>query len=59
MPPKEGKAGKEIQGGGGGPHCSHHCSCISPLHCDGQALPQVGERLGLIDGLNYSSIILL
>ena len=28
------------------PHCFHHCSGISQLHCDGKALPQVGERLG-------------
>ena len=37
---------KEIKRGGGAPHCSHHCSGISPLQCDGQTLPQVGERLG-------------
>ena len=42
--PSEEKGSQEK--GGGAPHCSHHCSGISPLHCDEQALPQVGERLG-------------
>ena len=36
---------------GGAPHCSHHCSGISPLDSDGQALPQVGERLGFAGDL--------
>ena len=31
------------------PHFSHHCSGISLLHCDKQALLQVGERLGFPD----------
>ena len=42
---------KEIKRGGGAPQCSHHCSGISPLHCDRQALPQVGEGLGFPGGL--------
>ena len=47
-PPKaERQAGKEIKGGG----CSHHCNGISPLHCDEQALRQVGERLGFLSNL--------
>ena len=41
----------KIRRGGGAPHCSHHCSSISLLHCDGQALPQVGEWLGFPSGL--------
>ena len=46
MPPEEQRQSEtEIKRGGGAPHCSHHCSSISPLHCDRQALLQVGERL--------------
>ena len=52
MPPEEKRQSrKEIKRGGGAPQCSHHCSGISPLHCDGQALPQVGEGLGFPGGL--------
>ena len=43
---KERQSGKEINAGGGAPHCSHHCSGISLLDSNGQALLQVGERLG-------------
>ena len=47
VPPNVGKTVKERnQRGGGAPHCFHHCSGISQLHCDGKVLPQVGERLG-------------
>ena len=52
MPPEEKRQSrKENKRGGGAPQCSHHCSGISPLHCDGQALPQVGEGLGFPGGL--------
>ena len=51
MPPEEKRQSrKEIKRGGGAPQCSHHCSGISPLHCDGQVLPQVGEGLGFPGG---------
>ena len=52
MPPEEKRQSrKENKRGGGALQCSHHCSGISPLHCDGQALPQVGEGLGFPGGL--------
>ena len=52
MPPGEkGSQEKKSKRGGGAPHCSHHCSDISPLYCDGQALPQIGDRLGFPGGL--------
>ena len=52
MPPEEKRQSrKENKREGGAPQCSHHCSGISPLHCDGQALPQVGEGLGFPGGL--------
>ena len=50
-PENERESGKEIKRGGGAPHCSRHCSGISPLHCDGQAFLQVGERLGFPSNL--------
>ena len=47
VPPNEGRqSGKYINAGGGAPHCSHHCSGISLLDSDRQALLQVGDRLG-------------
>ena len=45
-PKRKWQSRKEIKRGGGAPHCSHHCSGISLLHCNGQTLPQLGERLG-------------
>ena len=51
MPPEEKSQSRKEKRGGGAPQCSHHCSGISPLHCDGQALPQVGEGLGFPGGL--------
>ena len=40
---RERQSRREIKREGDAPHCSHHCSGVSPLHCDIQALPQVGE----------------
>ena len=50
LPEEKRQSRKEIKRGGGAPQCSHHGSGISPLHCDGQALPQV-EELGFPGGL--------
>ena len=58
VPPKEERqTRKEINGGGAAPICSHHCSNISLLHCEGQALPQVGEQLGLCTCIVPNKII--
>ena len=50
-PGRKRQSRKEIKRGGGAPQCPHHCSGISPLHLDGQELPQVGEGLGFPCGL--------
>ena len=42
-PKKKTKLWEEVKREGGTPHGSHHCSCIPPLHCDGQALLQIAE----------------
>ena len=47
MSPKEnGSHEKKSRGEVVPPHCSPHCSGISPFHCNEQTLPQVGEQLG-------------
>ena len=48
VPKRKTKLLEEVKRGGGTPNGSHHCSCIPPLHWDGQALLQVAEQFGWV-----------